>query len=773
MEKAVNWLSGSVALAFADMAAVSVAFYAGLAVCGLFWGFPENRGLIIFLGLGFGVIREVGRGIGQEKMADGAMAVIFILLLMIFAPRGYGWEIAISLPGFSLLSFLQRDKWLGRGFFLCLFALAVAAFFMGRSVSAALAGALMVLGLKELVGLYGRENGVRMLPFLLCVECVALCFPISAEPIDWSFVVRLGSRVTQICQTVIVEVQYLMADAGFTALHSGYGNLENLGGGLAGNSREDLYLERKCTRGNLYLGGKEYISLDGMHWEEGEGEAPPASGWYVLYLNALCQNGITKEETECFSQVCTAEITYGYLRTKDLLHPSYVLRFKGGLADDLTENTGEFSLRKRKGRGYQYQIQFMEFDLANPYLRELLRKGGGDAPVKGHGPSGDYAPDRDSIPGGEDSPFGAQAYRWEGASYEEMDACSRELYGLPLDPILPEKVFLKWKDRLVQAGEGTLEVPDATERTRALALEITEGCESDLDKCLAVESYLRQYPYARDVDLRKYEDYIDAFLFEEQKGYCIHYASAMVELLRLVGVPARLREGYCCHYTGMRPDGSYPVMGDDAHAWPEAYIEGFGWVPFEPTAVMEDAWGNAWNLRLKPEAGAAMALEEKEEEPEQKKVSIPEQIPEEEEGEGIFTPFHALVFLVFMVSILGLFLCGLMVKRSRYRRKGGLGKLEADLEDIKWMIRSLYPGEWKGALLLDHAAVLEDETLKDGLRQVCFSYYRARYGGGALTDEEQEAVVPVKKAVRETYLTAAGGKKMVRRILLAVRSEGQ
>jgi hypothetical protein len=92
---------------------------------------------------------------------------------------------------------------------------------------------------------------------------------------------------------------------------------------------------------------------------------------------------------------------------------------------------------------------------------------------------------------------------------------------------------------------------------------------------------------------------IDWWLFEYQKGFCQYYASAEIILLRSLGIPARMAVGYA--EGEFIPDGALQSFGDrdrfadittgtyivrqhDAHAWPEVYFPGYGWIEFEPTA---------------------------------------------------------------------------------------------------------------------------------------------------------------------------------------------
>jgi transglutaminase-like putative cysteine protease len=79
-------------------------------------------------------------------------------------------------------------------------------------------------------------------------------------------------------------------------------------------------------------------------------------------------------------------------------------------------------------------------------------------------------------------------------------------------------------------------------------------------------------------------DPVDMFLFDARRGFCEHYASAFVLLLRAAGIPARVVTGY--QGGAMNPRGNYMIVRQsDAHAWSEAMIEG-RWQRFDPTAAV-------------------------------------------------------------------------------------------------------------------------------------------------------------------------------------------
>ncbi len=122
-------------------------------------------------------------------------------------------------------------------------------------------------------------------------------------------------------------------------------------------------------------------------------------------------------------------------------------------------------------------------------------------------------------------------------------------------------------------------------RVKALAIQLTDSQPTVFDRALAMENYLRTYPYSLDVPIPpKQQDLVDYFLFNLKKGYCDYYATAMVVLAREAGIPARLATGYA-NGTYNLNSKRYIVTEADAHSWVEVYFPSIGWVPFEPTAA--------------------------------------------------------------------------------------------------------------------------------------------------------------------------------------------
>lgn len=134
--------------------------------------------------------------------------------------------------------------------------------------------------------------------------------------------------------------------------------------------------------------------------------------------------------------------------------------------------------------------------------------------------------------------------------------------------------------------EAYLELPDTvTERTRALARQITSALESPYARAAAIESFLRDYPYDLSIGEppQQISDVTDYFLFDLQRGYCDYYATAFVVLARLAGLPARYSAGYAPG-DWQENERAWRVSAADSHSWPEVYLPRIGWLAFEPTA---------------------------------------------------------------------------------------------------------------------------------------------------------------------------------------------
>ena len=128
--------------------------------------------------------------------------------------------------------------------------------------------------------------------------------------------------------------------------------------------------------------------------------------------------------------------------------------------------------------------------------------------------------------------------------------------------------------------------PILEDAIRRLALKVTAGATNPYDKVAAIETYLRDsqnFQYTLTPPTTPLgQDPIQFFLFNSHKGYCEFFATAMGDMLRSIGIPTRLVNGFGPGAFDSA-SGQWVVRGQDAHTWVEVYFPTYGWITFEPT----------------------------------------------------------------------------------------------------------------------------------------------------------------------------------------------
>jgi len=137
------------------------------------------------------------------------------------------------------------------------------------------------------------------------------------------------------------------------------------------------------------------------------------------------------------------------------------------------------------------------------------------------------------------------------------------------------------------ANPNTFVSASVSPRVVQLARDIvTEaGATNPYDQSKAIERWLRtNITYDDKIPSPPLEgDPLEWFIFELRAGYCTYYASAMINMLRSLGIPARMAAGFSMGEWDASLN-QYVVRERDAHTWVEVYFPGFGWIEFEPTA---------------------------------------------------------------------------------------------------------------------------------------------------------------------------------------------
>jgi len=129
--------------------------------------------------------------------------------------------------------------------------------------------------------------------------------------------------------------------------------------------------------------------------------------------------------------------------------------------------------------------------------------------------------------------------------------------------------------------------PVGNPRTRTYAEDLRAESASDEDFVDAVLSQFTEKPFVYTLrpGLLSSSDAMDEFMFESRRGFCEHYASAFVIMMRAAGVPARVIGGY--QGGEVNPTNKTVIVHQfDAHAWAEVWFEGKGWTRIDPTGAV-------------------------------------------------------------------------------------------------------------------------------------------------------------------------------------------
>jgi transglutaminase-like putative cysteine protease len=130
---------------------------------------------------------------------------------------------------------------------------------------------------------------------------------------------------------------------------------------------------------------------------------------------------------------------------------------------------------------------------------------------------------------------------------------------------------------------------------RQIADSIAGSAGTEFQKAVALQNWFRNaskgFQYSTKPGLPSSSKWIIDFLETDKRGDCQQYSWAFAVLARLLGIPTRIAVGY----TAGSPagDGRWKVTTADAHAWPEIYLPGVGWIRFEPTPGGSTGQGTA------------------------------------------------------------------------------------------------------------------------------------------------------------------------------------
>ncbi|TEX50838.1 MAG: hypothetical protein B7C55_08720 [Actinomycetales bacterium mxb001] len=288
--------------------------------------------------------------------------------------------------------------------------------------------------------------------------------------------------------------------------------------------------------------------------------------------------------------------------------------------------------------------------------------------------------------------------------------------------------------------EDLLALPaDITPELERLAREVTADANSPYAKAMAMVRWFTQdggFVYSTSVTTPEGADPLQSFL-DDRVGYCQQFAGTMALMARAVGIPSRVVVGF----TGGRDEGDERVVyARNAHAWPELWFEGIGWVWFEPTPRSDAGGGVAQPeyAEPRPETGDDAAGQNETEPNADRRIP-----PEEREGLGaVPQPMASGTAFPFWVVLVPLALLALLAaapsiaiawrRRRRFGAADPAARVEGAWLEVADEVRDL-GWSWPLSATPRNAArglarqVRLNEAELDALSRLATAVERARY----------------------------------------------
>ncbi|MBQ6575911.1 MAG: transglutaminase domain-containing protein [Lachnospiraceae bacterium] len=381
-----------------------------------------------------------------------------------------------------------------------------------------------------------KRHLVFMLPFLAALFIPVMIADIPQKPYDWRFVRII---ITDIRDGIESAVQTLAPwkswDNGDCM---GFSEQANIGGSLTGYPYKAITVS---TGGEddrrIYLAGKSFDTFSGRAWDKKDTSDTDERSYDLLESVAAVMRR-DPENVYDHLQCIRMRVKYEGVRTRYAFIPP---KSSPETTADLRQKGGDLMLSH--GRTADYFVYHYRINRTSDLVTSIMK---------------------------------------------EEEPIDRKAFALALqqtsDIIKTEHTFDGYQDYRKMIYDRYLPQTELSERASSYMDEVLSGAGSDYEKLVRIEDMLSGLRYTvtpgdLPETVQSPADFTDHLLFEKKEGYCSYFATAFVILARSCGIPARYVQGYST-LTGSR---DYEVLSDRAHAWPEAYLDGVGWVIFEPT----------------------------------------------------------------------------------------------------------------------------------------------------------------------------------------------
>lgn len=380
-----------------------------------------------------------------------------------------------------------------------------------------------------------------IMPFLAVYWCILLVLPVIEKPYDWQWAKELYQKTSERLSGYTENLFHTGREDMDLAM-SGFSEKGDLTGSIQSENRALMKIEVKYgVERALYLTGRIFDSFDGRRWQSksGEGQKQDPRLMDVLEMSYGLSR-YAEDDNWRYLKNSSMEMTYQYFHTDYLLAPSKCWEIREGNLSHFAEEEN-LLFDRNAGFGTNYFLNFYQLSMNREEFLDFLQWDGEES---------------------------KETWRRVVRQYTQDDISMEDLYAYRES----------MKKKYAQKSEISPGVQE-------WILQHTEGAATPEERLQRIEDALSAMEYNKNPgalpdQVADGKSFLDYFLLESQKGYCTYYATAFVLLARAEGFPARYVQGFC---VPAGKGGEMEVYSGMAHAWPEVYLEGKGWIPFEPT----------------------------------------------------------------------------------------------------------------------------------------------------------------------------------------------
>lgn len=570
-----------------------------------------------------------------------------------------------------------------------------------------------------------------LLPVVLIISIFTNMLPVSSEPIKW----QLVKNVIHNIQTMVSNVSYNFSlwytpqNGEYNIGMAGFSDNGEIGGNIQGleNQQFTAKFDFKPYSG-VYLTGAISDTYNGRGWSKNAENIPYDLDEHTIdyfeLIYAFQRAGISEN---VFDVLTSREVTvfYNGIETKSLFYP---LKTNSEIDSKDNKFDGRFPniiFDKPNRKSTEYKLSYFELNQSSKIFKNLLDK--------------------------------EQNYKYDkNITLNSADLSYKLKY---VFNHLPQSVPDNFEDilskRAEQIRKDYLQVPEnLPQRVKDLSSDVTKNFTSDYEKLKAIEKYLNNYTYTLTPgSIPKDRDAVDYFLFDKKEGYCTYFASSMAVMARCAGIPTRYVQGFALNQENQNGYATYDFKGKNAHAWVEAYIEGIGWIPFEPTSTYKSnrdfkMYKNDYN----PPANVKGYIPDhdvKDDTPTDTDILQNETTKKNNTPLIIFI-ISASVIVMIIASIAGYIITQIRKKKKKYKDSDNNAKLMIDFKLILILTQKLVLKLSDGETISSYSDKITELVRTDDVTfaDITKIYMKARYGDKKISDKDLRKVVEIRELMK-------------------------